>query len=71
MAKIIKINHIALVVEDIDDALGFWRDSLGIALDHIEQVPLEKSAVAFLPVGDSEVELVQPTSDDSMGCYPS
>jgi methylmalonyl-CoA/ethylmalonyl-CoA epimerase len=65
MAKIKKINHIALVVEDIDDALGFWRDSLGIALDHIEQVPLEKSAVAFLPVGDSEVELVQPTSDDS------
>ena len=42
MAKIKKINHIALVVEDIEEALRFWRDSLGIALDHIEQVPREK-----------------------------
>jgi methylmalonyl-CoA/ethylmalonyl-CoA epimerase len=54
-----------MVVEDIDSALEFWRDSLGIQLDHIEDVPQEKSAVAFLPVGDSEIELVQPTTEDS------
>ena len=65
MPKIKKINHVALVVEDMDAALGFWRDALGIPLDHMVQVPREKSAVAFLPVGDSEIELVQPTSDDS------
>jgi methylmalonyl-CoA/ethylmalonyl-CoA epimerase len=65
MPTIKKINHVALVVGDIEAALGFWRDVLGIKLGHIEQVPSEKSAVAFLPVGDSEIELVQPTSGDS------
>jgi len=65
MPRIKKINHVAVVVPDIEGALGFWRDSLDIQLDHIQDVPQEKSAVAFLPVGDSEIELVQPTSDDS------
>ena len=65
MPKIKKIDHIALVVGDIEAALGFWRDSLGLELDHLETVPRENSAIAFLPVGSSEIELVQPTSDDS------
>jgi methylmalonyl-CoA/ethylmalonyl-CoA epimerase len=65
MPRIKKINHVAIVVNDIEDALRFWRDSLGIRLDHIQDVPREKSAVAFLPLGESEIELVQPTSDDS------
>jgi methylmalonyl-CoA/ethylmalonyl-CoA epimerase len=65
MPKIKKINHVALVVEDIDKALGFWRDALGLEFEKIKQVPRENSAIAFLPVGDSEIELVQPTSDDS------
>ncbi len=65
MPAIKKIDHVALVVEDIDAALAFWRDALGLALDHIEQVPREKSAIAFLPVGGSEVELVQPTDPES------
>jgi len=63
--KIKKINHTAIVVEDIETALGFWRDALGLELSHQEHVPREESAIAFLPVGDSEIELVQPTSDDS------
>ncbi len=65
MAKITRIDHVALVVEDIEDALGFWRDALGLPLDHVQEVPREQSAIAFLPVGGSEVELVQPTSADS------
>ena len=65
MPKIKKIDHVALVVNDIEAALGFWQDALGIALDHQEDVPREQSAIAFLPVGDSEIELVQPTSGDS------
>jgi methylmalonyl-CoA/ethylmalonyl-CoA epimerase len=61
-----KINKIAaIVVEDIEEALGFWRDALGLELSRQEVVPREQSAVAFLPVGDSEIELVQPTSEDS------
>lgn len=65
MAKIKKINHVAIVVGDIDESLKFWRDAMGIDLHHVEDVPSQKAMVAFLPVGDSEVELVKPTSDDS------
>lgn len=65
MPKIKQINHIAIVVEDIDDALSFWRDALGIEMHELRDVPAEKSKVAFLPVAGSEIELVQPTTDDS------
>jgi methylmalonyl-CoA/ethylmalonyl-CoA epimerase len=65
MAKIKKINHVAIVVADIEQALGFWRDALGLELDHVEDVPSQKAQVAFMPLGDSEVELVQPTDPNS------
>jgi len=65
MPKIKKIDHVALVVGDIAEALEFWQDSLGLELDHVDDIPREKSTIAFLPVGGSEIELVQPTSDDS------
>jgi methylmalonyl-CoA/ethylmalonyl-CoA epimerase len=65
MAAIKRIDHIAIVVEDLETTLGFWRDALGLELAHIEDVPEQKSEVAFLPVGESEVELVRPTTDDS------
>lgn len=65
MAKITKINHVAIVVPDIDGALSFWHDALGLELSHVEDVPSQKSQVAFMPLGDSEVELVRPTSEDS------
>ena len=61
MAQIKKINHVAIVVEDIEAALSFWRDQLGLALDHVEDVPSQASKVAFIPVGEGEVELGQPT----------
>ena len=63
--KPIKINHVAIVVQDIDSALNFWEQTFGLELDHVEEVPLQKSKVAFLPVGESEIELVQPTTSDS------
>jgi methylmalonyl-CoA/ethylmalonyl-CoA epimerase len=65
MGSIIRVNHVAILVEDIENALGFWRDSLGLELSHVEEVPDQESMVAFLPVGEAEVELVQPTSEDS------
>jgi methylmalonyl-CoA/ethylmalonyl-CoA epimerase len=65
MPKIKRIDHIAIVVEDIDAALAFWRETLGLELDHVEDIPEQKSIVAFLPTGGSEVELVKPTTDDS------
>jgi len=65
MPKIKRIDHIAIVVEDIESALGFWRDALGLELDHVEDIPEQKSIVAFLPTGGSEIELVKPTTEDS------
>ena len=63
--KPIKINHVAIVVQDIDAALNFWEQTFGLELDHVEEVPSQKSKVAFLPLGESEIELVQPTTSDS------
>lgn len=65
MPNIKKINHVAIVVRDIDQALGFWETALGLKVDHIENVPSQQAKVAFIPVGESEVELVQPTTEES------
>jgi len=65
MTEIKKINHVAILVKDIDTALKFWRDQLGLTLDHVEDVPSQSSKVAFMPVGEGEVELVEPTDPDS------
>ncbi len=65
MPKIKRINHVAIVVPEIEGALSFWRDALGMDVDHVEDVPSQKSEVAFLPLGDSEVELVRPNTNDS------
>lgn len=65
MARIKKINHVAIAVAEIEQALVFWRDTLGLDLHHIEDVPSQKSIVAFMPVGESEVELVKPTAEDT------
>jgi methylmalonyl-CoA/ethylmalonyl-CoA epimerase len=65
MDNIKRVDHVAIVVEDIEAALGFWRDGLGLEITHVEDVPDQDSVVAFLPTGDSEVELVKPTSPDS------
>ena len=65
MAYIKKIHHIALVVPELDEAMVFWRDQLGLNLTQVEDVPSQKSQVAFMPIGESEVEIVKPTSDDS------
>ncbi len=65
MPGIKAINHVAVVVEDMQKSLSFWRDALGIQLHELRDVPAEKSQVAFLPLAGAEVELVMPTSDDS------
>lgn len=61
----IRIDHIAIVVEDIESALDFWRDGLGLELKHVEEVASQESLVAFLPTGEGEIELVEPTTQDS------
>ena len=65
MSRITKINHIAVAINDIDSSLTFWRDALGLELAELRDVPAESAQIAFLPIGGTEVELVQPTTDDS------
>ncbi len=65
MSKVKAINHIAVVVDDMEKSLSFWRDALGVELHELRDVSAEKSQVAFLPLAGSEIELVKPTSDDS------
>ncbi len=65
MPKIKALNHVAVVVADMEQALAFWRDALGMELSELRDVPAEQSKVAFLPVADSDVELVMPTTNDS------
>jgi methylmalonyl-CoA/ethylmalonyl-CoA epimerase len=65
MPKVKQINHVAVVVDDMEKALSFWRDALGMELHELRDVPVEKSQVAFLPLSGSEVELVHPTTNDS------
>jgi methylmalonyl-CoA/ethylmalonyl-CoA epimerase len=65
MNKVKRIDHVAIVVDDIEAALGFWRDGLGLEVTHVEDVPDQESVVAFLPTGDSEVELVKPSTAES------
>ena len=61
-----RINHIAVVVPDVQQALSFWRDALGLTLQRVEHNPAEQVDIAFLPVGsEGEIELIAPTSDDS------
>jgi methylmalonyl-CoA/ethylmalonyl-CoA epimerase len=65
MPEIKRIHHIAVLVEDMDTSLKFWRDILGIEPSQVSDMPKEASRVAFLPLGESEIELVQPTTADS------
>jgi methylmalonyl-CoA epimerase len=60
-----KINHLGIATKGIDDALRFWSDALGLENVHTETVEDQKVRVAMLPLGESRIELLEPTSDDS------
>ena len=65
MTHTLDIKHVAIVVEDIQKSLRFWQDILGLQVSRIEEVPDQQSVVAFLDSGAIQVELVEPTTDDS------
>ena len=60
-----KISHIAIVVPSLEQALDFWVETLGLPLAHMEHVTDQDVDVAFLPSGDSELELLEPISSES------
>ena len=63
--KIVKVDHIGVAVSDLDESLKFYTEILGINLHGTEVVEEQKVKVAFLPVGDTEIELLEATSEDS------
>ncbi len=62
--KILKIDHLGIAVSSIDEKKNFWIDAMGLTLDGTETVEAQKVTTAFLPVGESEVELLEPTDVD-------
>lgn len=60
-----KIDHLGIATKGIDDALNFWSDALGLENVHTEIVEDQKVRVAMLPIGESRIELLEPTSEDS------
>jgi methylmalonyl-CoA/ethylmalonyl-CoA epimerase len=60
-----KLDHIGIATKDINDALKFWQDALGLENVHTEEVAEQKVLTAMLPIGETRIELLEPTSDDS------
>jgi methylmalonyl-CoA epimerase len=60
-----RIDHIAIVVEDLGKALGVYRDALGMNVTAVKEMPEQDVKMAFLPTGDSEIELLEPINPDS------
>ena len=59
------VDHIGIAVHSIDEALSFWQNTLGIECTGVEEVAEQKVKTAFRPLGDTEIELLEATSDDS------
>ncbi len=62
--KVLKVDHIGIAVKDLTESLKFYSDVLGLDCLDTEIVEEQKVKVAFLPVGDSELELLESTSED-------
>lgn len=60
-----KINHIALVAPNLNDSMGFWAEALGLTVSHTHREEEQEVDVAFLPVGESKIEILAPFVDDN------
>jgi len=63
--KILKIDHIGIAAKSIDQVAPFWSTILGLPMAGRETVEEQKATTAFLPVGESELEILESTSPDS------
>ncbi len=62
---ICKIDHIGIAVKSIDKALEFYNKQMGLNCEGTEYIKTQEVRVAFLPIGDSEIELLEPTGEKS------
>ena len=60
-----KIDHIGIATEAIEQAAGFYREAFGLPVADVEVVSEQKVRVAMLPIGETRIELLEPTSSDS------
>ena len=60
---ITKIHHVAVIVRDLDAALGLYRDKLGLTVETVLDMAYDHVKIGFLPVGEVKIELVQPTDN--------
>jgi methylmalonyl-CoA epimerase len=58
-----RIHHVAMVVRSVEESLALYRDLLGLPLEQVADVPSDGVRIAFLGVGESKLELVEPTND--------
>jgi methylmalonyl-CoA epimerase len=60
-----KIDHIGIATRGIEDAMTFYRDALGLDVTETEEVASQRVRVAMLPIGESRIELLEATTEDS------
>jgi methylmalonyl-CoA/ethylmalonyl-CoA epimerase len=60
-----KIHHVGVVVRDMEQAMRFWRDTLGLHVDKLETIEEQGVKAALLTIGDSEIELLEPVVEDN------
>ncbi|HEY3041048.1 MAG TPA: methylmalonyl-CoA epimerase [Pyrinomonadaceae bacterium] len=60
-----KIDHIGIATRRLEEALGLWRDMLGLQVDFTGDVTEQGVRVAMLPIGETHIELLEPLADDS------
>lgn len=58
-----RVHHVAVVVRDLEAALGFYRDILGLELELVADIATDRVRIAFMPIGETKIELVCPTDD--------
>lgn len=63
VSRVGRVHHVALVVREMKAALGFYRDTLGLAPGPVVPIPPDRVNIAFLPVGEVKIELVEPTDE--------
>ena len=62
--KVTRVDHIGIAVKNLDEMVKWYEDTLGVKAHGTEVVDEQKVTVAFLPIGESELELLETTSDD-------
>lgn len=67
--KIKKVDHVAVVVENIDHAQEKWKQVLGLGIEHRELVASQKTEAAMLPIGDMAIELIEPKGNEGLAKF--